>query len=337
MKHMRITIKDIANECGVSPITVSRVIANSPNVRENTRQAVLSAMQRLNYPSSTNAVQEERPPFIAVLIDDLLNNYYSSMIGEISVSLNSYGYLPLICYCNDKTINNYLTLYPQSVSGFIAVSLLGFQADILSDASSRGIPLVSIHRCPMFSSVHSIVADDFSNAYLSVKYLSSLGHTNIALITNTCGLAGVQEAIIGYNTAIKEFNLTENSRYIISSTCSYDSLSSIFMDFQQIHPPVTAIICPNEAAARILYDCAIMNHLSVPEDLSIVTFDMPDNTSSLRFTSVGVSYSQFANEAVKTIIRFINFPDEFSNKDSFYKIVLKSTFYSGFSTAKPAL
>ena len=45
----RATITDVAREAGVSKATVSRVINNAPNVGDELRQQVLSAIKKLHY------------------------------------------------------------------------------------------------------------------------------------------------------------------------------------------------------------------------------------------------------------------------------------------------
>lgn len=58
------TIKDVAREAGVSIATVSRVINNSPGVRENLVNAVHDAIQKINYcPNSVaRSLKGMRPP-----------------------------------------------------------------------------------------------------------------------------------------------------------------------------------------------------------------------------------------------------------------------------------
>src|SRR5438045_2861282 len=50
-----ITIEDVARAAGVSAMTVSRVINNEKNVREQTREAVLETIERLNYSPNSAA------------------------------------------------------------------------------------------------------------------------------------------------------------------------------------------------------------------------------------------------------------------------------------------
>ena len=49
--RMKVTIKMVAEKCNVSPVTVSRVLANHSSVNEKTRETVLNAMQELGYRS----------------------------------------------------------------------------------------------------------------------------------------------------------------------------------------------------------------------------------------------------------------------------------------------
>ncbi|MDO5111601.1 MAG: LacI family DNA-binding transcriptional regulator [Clostridia bacterium] len=332
------TIVDVAKISGVSPVTVSRVIANSGAVRERTRKAVLDAMVSLNYPLPPFTEPAAMPHYIAILIDDIFNQHYLSLALDISDSLYAAGYLSLICRSNSRSINDYLKLYPDNASGFIAISLLGEQAEAISAACAAGIPLVAIHRCPMFSSAHSIIADDYSNAYLAMEHLVSLGHTDIAIINHPQYSAGVHEAVMGYRDAVACFGAVDDDNYIFYSNMEQKDAESIFSYIRAMYPQVTAIICANESVAQAITDSAVSVGLSVPQDISIITFDISTDVSAKLghccFTAVGAPYSLFAEEAVKTILRFIDRPREFLNgENSFYRVILKSKLFIGYSTA----
>ena len=55
------TILDVARAAGVSPITVSRVFQQSPNVRPETRARVLQAASELHYVPNAVAAACARP------------------------------------------------------------------------------------------------------------------------------------------------------------------------------------------------------------------------------------------------------------------------------------
>ena len=50
-----VTIQDVARTAGVSAMTVSRVVNGGANVRQSTREAVLAAIEQLNYSPNSAA------------------------------------------------------------------------------------------------------------------------------------------------------------------------------------------------------------------------------------------------------------------------------------------
>ena len=50
-----VTIRDVAKQAGVSVATVSRVLNNHPSAKEDTRLAVLKAIEHLGYRPNANA------------------------------------------------------------------------------------------------------------------------------------------------------------------------------------------------------------------------------------------------------------------------------------------
>lgn len=337
-RNKRATIRDVARKCGFSTVTVSRVIANNPGVRPETRQAVLDAMRALNYSNAPDLGGASPPRYIAVLIDDLLDHRHFRIAANITDALLQYDYLALICYCNANTIWKYLEMYPHQVAGFIAVSLLGAQAEALSETGAKGIPLIAVHRCPAFTSAHSIVNDDYSNAMMAVEHLATLGHRNMILINHAVELAGTYEATMGYHTAIRNLGLVARQEYIINSTSHPDFGKDIFYHIRQRHPEVTAVICASGAVAHAIYSCCVTERMSVPGDMSIVTFDIESSPGTRQMTAVGVNHSKIAEVAVDTIQRFINDPDSNgTDPPAFSKTILKSELQIGFSTGRPHL
>src|SRR3546814_16389050 len=74
---MRTRIEDVAAAAGVSMKTVSRVLNNEPNVREETRERVLDAVARLQYRpnASARSLAGPRSYVIALVYDNPSRNY----------------------------------------------------------------------------------------------------------------------------------------------------------------------------------------------------------------------------------------------------------------------
>lgn len=83
------TVKDIASEAGVSPMTVSNVINNRPNVRATTRSRVIAAMDKLDYRVNVAArsLRTGRTHTIGLAIPEVDAPYY----GEFGAAVIAHG------------------------------------------------------------------------------------------------------------------------------------------------------------------------------------------------------------------------------------------------------
>lgn len=68
MKNKKVTIKEIAQNTGVSLGTVHRVIYGKEGVGEETRQRVLAEIERTNYQINTVAASMNRKPMVIVVV-----------------------------------------------------------------------------------------------------------------------------------------------------------------------------------------------------------------------------------------------------------------------------
>ena len=101
---MSTDIYDIAEHCGVSIATVSRVLNQKGNVRESTRLCVLEAIAELDYSPNVFArgMGLNSARMIGVLCTDVTDLYYARAVSGIERLLKAEGYdLILCCTGND--------------------------------------------------------------------------------------------------------------------------------------------------------------------------------------------------------------------------------------------
>ncbi|MFQ5855280.1 MAG: LacI family DNA-binding transcriptional regulator [Anaerolineae bacterium] len=96
---MSISSRDIATYAGVSQATVSRVINNKPNVREETRQRVLKAIHELGYYLNAEArsLVTKRTSKLGLVVSDILNSFYPELVESIEAFARERGYNVLLC------------------------------------------------------------------------------------------------------------------------------------------------------------------------------------------------------------------------------------------------
>ena len=104
-KKGRITIKDVAKLAGVTPAVVSRVFNNDEtlNIKDETRKKVLKAMSDLNYKPNTVArsLRTKTVNTIGLIISDINNPFYASIIRGVQVAAEEAGYCMILCDTHD--------------------------------------------------------------------------------------------------------------------------------------------------------------------------------------------------------------------------------------------
>ena len=199
-------IRQIARQAGVSTATVSRVLNGSDKVAIATRDRVLAAMNQANYRpnAAAKALATRRTRTIAALIPTLEHSIFAVFIETLEDELARAGYSLVIAThgFNRET----------EVQRCNDVIRLGAEAIIVSGAQhtpvfnklldSSGLPCLHTSVYQPDSSVPSIGYDNRALGNEAIRFLSALGHENIAVIHGPLEendrmklrVAGVQDA-----------------------------------------------------------------------------------------------------------------------------------------------
>ena len=92
------TLRDVAAEAGVSPMTASNALRGKPGVKESTRAKVIAAAKRLNYRINLTAsmLKSGRSNIIHVIVNEFDSPFYSKLTQALSNEIVSRGLIPFI-------------------------------------------------------------------------------------------------------------------------------------------------------------------------------------------------------------------------------------------------
>jgi LacI family transcriptional regulator len=95
---MATRLKDIAQDLGLSVVTVSKVLRDHPDIGDETRKRVLKRMQELNYqPNLTaRALVTGRTWTLGLVVPDLLHPFFAEIANAITAEIHKHGYSLLI-------------------------------------------------------------------------------------------------------------------------------------------------------------------------------------------------------------------------------------------------
>ena len=226
-----INIRDIARIAGVGVSTVSRVINNHPDVKEQTRERVLEVIKENNYIPNNSArnLKKNNTNNIGVLIKGVFNPFFSEMLDSISKRISKAGYSMILehhDYLSDDEMNNLISMIKEKrLQGVICLG--GNFTEVKNDDfEDINVPVVltSINHKygKEFSNFSSVSIDNEKSAYSATKYLIDCGHKNIALMLGDeydIGIGHLREA--GYLKALSDNNIKFNKEYRILGNYDY--------------------------------------------------------------------------------------------------------------------
>jgi DNA-binding LacI/PurR family transcriptional regulator len=265
---------DVAKLAGVSDQTVSRVVHDSPDVRQETRERVLAAIRHLDYrPNSmARALVTGRSMMLGVVsFDTSLYGPSSTLLGIERAGYEE-GYSVTIGNLQSTSRSSILgaiqRLQGQGVEGIIIIAPQKSAVNALSHVTAR-VPMVAME-IGVDDSVPVVAVDQFAGAAAATRHLLTLGHRNVWHITGPTDSLEAEQRIQGWQSTLVAAGIQPPPllRGDWSARSGYESGRHLI----QI-PGATAVFAGNDQMAlgllRLLHEAG----RKVPGDFSIVGFD----------------------------------------------------------------
>ena len=323
---MAVTIKDVAALAGVSPSTVSRTCKNNPSISEETKERVRKAMAELgyepNFQASNLASQNSRT--IGIILpasakEVYENSFYLEAIQGISHYCNGRQYMTTIVTGQDEAeILDAVRSMSRSgkVDGFI---ILYSKKDdpVIDYLFNEGLLYILIGKATQYTNQTIYIDNDNLLAGReATEYLYQLGHRRIAYLGSDSSLMFSADRKAGYQLALASHQLPVRPEYCVEvknvSENNEEAIRGLLM--QKDRP--TAILVSDDILAVSLERVCLENHLAIPEDLSIISFNnsLFARLTSQQLTSIDIGAGQLGSEAASQIINHIENPNLLATK-----------------------
>lgn len=323
---MAVTIKDVAALAGVSPSTVSRTCKNNPSISEETKERVRKAMAELgyepNFQASNLASQNSRS--IGIILpasakEVYENSFYLEAIQGISHYCNGRQYMTTIVTGQDEAeILDAVRSMSRSgkVDGFI---ILYSKKDdpVIDYLFNEGLLYILIGKATQYTNQTIYIDNDNLLAGReAAEYLYQLGHRRIAYLGSDSSLMFSADRKAGYQLALASHQLPVRPEYCVEvknvSENNEEAIRELLM--QKDRP--TAILVSDDILAVSLERVCLENHLAIPEDLSIISFNnsLFARLTSPQLTSIDIGAGQLGSEAASQIINHIENPNLLATK-----------------------
>jgi LacI family repressor for deo operon, udp, cdd, tsx, nupC, and nupG len=305
----RARAQDVAEAAGVSKTTVVSILSgrNVVRVSEETRQRVVAAANEMGYRRNglasalrtgrTNTIGIVSPLAWSGVESNLYQPYLTYLLAAISVATAGVGMNAMTFIDSPLQELSASEIADGRVSGIVVFGMpmnLEGAGAWMRDLCEMGIPVVEIGSSYSRYQVH---LDNENGARLAVEHLIALGHRRIACWTRLNGVVSGERRRGGFLAAVREAGLPSDE------TPCFQHDDELMILLRSSDRP-TAIFCNDDNRALAAYDCIHNAGLRVPEDVSVVAFDMSPACEAMRprLTSVKSQWEVMAQAAVSLLL-----------------------------------
>lgn len=278
MANQKVSIVDIAKKAGVSITTVSRVLngkAEEFRISEKSQQKIKETARKLNYVPNQFAasLKSGKSNTIALIIPSLSNPFFADIASEINAEVRNRGYITIIGDSDENmdTENEELQqMESRNIEGLV-IAPCSQNWKSMKKMYDRGRPIVCIDRYFEDLDIPYVSTDNYEGAVIATRHLIENGHRRIACIQgvedsvpNKLRIKGYTEAMLG--AGINEYSITGNE---FSVENGYKETKLLLQSKKR----PTAIFTLSNTIAMGCMKALKEDNISIPEDISIITFD----------------------------------------------------------------
>lgn len=314
---MRITVREIASQAGVSPATVSLVLNNKKGVSEQTRRRVQKVLDRHNYKPSP--IRRRQNHFRLVIIKyrthgmavEENQGFIASIIDQIEQECRRLNFHLIMRNCDAQHADACIADIQQDPPDGIILVGTEMPKEDYWVLDRMQVPLVVLDNSMQYEKWDSVVMDNEGILRTAVLHLHQLGHRKIGYFKSNRQINNLDERYAGYLQAMNELGLPVPAPTELATT-----LNGAYRDMKKLieagqYKPHGAVVADNDSiaigAAKAIQEAGY----NIPRDMSIIGVDdIPYSAiTTPALSTVRISRSTLGTLAVEMIQKRVLNPD----------------------------
>ena len=304
---MRITLKHIANDTGLSIATVSRALSRQKRTHSASEEKIYSSARKLGYPIFRNPGENQQLSIALVMklfegefYASLMNGFYKASASTPSEIIFSYDAKHL-----DDTVN-YIINLSKKYSGICLFLPSMTNNDYLKIKEGVGqYPIISLlpSKNPK---IDTVCFDSYRGGYMLAKHFEEQGYKKFGFISGPSNRA---DALFRKNGFLNHINESDDLELAWSFEGDFSSAlgKAAFADYKNTGLKDIAIFGGNDYSCFGFMKAAIESGYKIPNDFIIAGYDNLSfcETFTPELTSIATDFHALANKSIRIIENMI--------------------------------
>ena len=307
----RTTIREIADEAGVSIATVSRVLNGRGDVSDETRDLVTRVIRENGYTANRSArgLSAGRTGLVGVVVPLVYPAYFSSIVAGVAEALferDLHIVLSPTGHEHDREVSVLDRLHGVTDGSLIILpEESSEELERHLDNNYRFVVLDPL--MPLDDRIPSVSAAHMSGADQAMRHLLQLGHRRIAHIAGPKGWVATEDRRRGYRAGFASVGVLPDPALEAEAIPEIDSGRDAATALLALRDRPTAIFAFNDNIAIGAIQAARARGLRVPDDLSVVGFDDVEHATIVTpaLTTVRQPLAEMGRTAVSLLSRLM--------------------------------
>ena len=281
----RTSLKDLAQQLGVSIATVSRALHSSPEIGKEMQQRVKELAKQLNYRPNpfAQSLRKEAPKMIGVVVPNLVTHYYAAVLDGIEDEALRAGYSVISANSHEDSqaevnaVDNFISLHVEGIIACLAQDTTDYSH--FEELADMGIPLVFFGRTCLTDRFSTVTANGDEAAQQATQHLIETGSRRIAFIGGPNHLDMVRRRKHGYLEALRDNRIPIDRTLVVCEKIDYDWALKATTALLCRDDRPDAIVAFNDIITFAAFTAIKQAGLRIPDDVALIGFTDDEHAS----------------------------------------------------------
>jgi DNA-binding LacI/PurR family transcriptional regulator len=305
------TQKAVAKKANVSVATVSRYINNKGYISPQVKERIKKAIKDLNYRPNlvARSLKLNSSKTIGLVFPHINNPFFIKLVRRAEEVAYNNGYNIILCITENKLDREKLyidVLKGKLIDGYIIIPASSDDSRLYETLVGENV--VFVDRTTGLDDEILITLDNIQGVRLGIEHLLDLNHRKIGVVNVPLNITTGHDRFEGYKAILAKNGIELQAEFIKYADYSVESGYVKTMELLRLKNRPTAMMTMSGLTTIGALKAIKESGLSIPDDISIVSFDDFESSDLLNppVTAVVQPADEFGIRAAEILVNLIN-------------------------------